>query len=83
MATKTLSRRAEPTTAVKNLHDGSQVTRLHHLIERQQALAKELLDFMEELEEAEDSRRLDAAIKENAGKPGIPWAEAKKKLGLV
>ncbi len=56
--------------------------KLGKLIEKHQALAKDLMDLMEELEDAEDGRRLEAAIKENAGKPGIPWAEAKKRLGL-
>jgi hypothetical protein len=56
--------------------------KLCRLIEKQQALAKQFLDLMEELEDAEDARRLDAAIKQNAGKPGIPWAVAKKRLGL-
>ena len=57
-------------------------SKLWKLIEKHQALGKELRELMEELEDAEDSRRLDAAIKEDAGKPGIPWAEAKKRLGL-
>jgi hypothetical protein len=61
----------------------SNVDRLHALIEKQRALTKELMDLMEDLEDAEDSRLLDEAIKRNAGKPGIPWAEAKKRLGLV
>jgi hypothetical protein len=37
---------------------------------------------MEELADAEDIRLLDEAIKRDDGKPGIPWAEAKKRLGL-
>jgi len=38
---------------------------------------------MEELEDAEDNRRLDEAIKRNKNKPLIPWEEAKKRLGLA
>ena len=41
-----------------------------------------LNDVMEELEDAEDGRLLEAAIKRNGNKPLIPWAEAKKRLGL-
>lgn len=60
----------------------SHQNKLRKLIEKQKALAKEFLDLMEELEDAEDHRRLEAAIKRNKGKPGIPWEEAKKRLGL-
>ena len=56
--------------------------KLYKLIEKHQALAKELMDLMEELEDAEDGRRLEEAIKRNKNKPLIPWAEAKKRLGL-
>lgn len=33
--------------------------------------------------ELEDIRDLNAAIARNEGKPGIPWAQAKKQLGLA
>jgi len=56
--------------------------KLGKLIEKHQALAKELIDLMEELEDAEDGRQLEAAIKRNKNKPLIPWEEAKKRLGL-
>jgi hypothetical protein len=78
MATKTVS----PPAKANRRRMKSPQNRLCKLIEKQQALAKELLDLMEELEDAEDNRLLEAAIKENNGKPGIPWEEAKKRLGL-
>jgi hypothetical protein len=34
------------------------------------------------VEDLEDLRDLNAAIERNAGKPGVPWNEAKKELGL-
>ena len=30
----------------------------------------------------EDLRDLNAAIERNAGKPGVPWSEVKRELGL-
>ncbi|MCE0523273.1 MAG: hypothetical protein LV480_10220 [Methylacidiphilales bacterium] len=38
--------------------------------------------FLEKLENDEDHRAIERAKKRDAGKPGIPWAEAKKRLGL-
>jgi hypothetical protein len=35
------------------------------------------------VEDLEDARELDAAIRRNADKPLIPWNEAKKDLGLA
>jgi len=34
------------------------------------------------VEELEDLRDLNGAIVRNAGKPGTPWSEVKKELGL-
>ncbi len=34
------------------------------------------------VEDLEDLRDLRSAMERNAGKPGIPWNEAKKQLGL-
>ncbi len=34
------------------------------------------------VEDLEDLRDLNASIDRNAGKPGIPWEQAKKELGL-
>ena len=60
----------------------SHQNKLRKLIKKHQALAKELLDLMEELEDAEDNRRLEAAIRRNKNRALIPWEEAKKRLGL-
>jgi hypothetical protein len=79
MATKTLSPSAQ-TSNRRRTESGA--SKLRKLIAKQQALTKQLRDLMEELEDAEDGRRLEAAIKENQGRPLIPWEEAKKKLGL-
>jgi len=45
-------------------------------------LRSELLRLRRRVEDLEDLRDLNAAIERNAGKPGIPWIEAKKELGL-
>jgi hypothetical protein len=42
----------------------------------------ELERLRRRVEDLEDLRDLNAAIERNAGKPGIPWNEVKKKLGL-
>jgi len=34
------------------------------------------------VEDLEDLRDLNASIERNAGKPGIPWAQVKKEIGL-
>jgi hypothetical protein len=34
------------------------------------------------VEELEDLRDLNAAIAHNKGKPGIPWDQAKRELGI-
>ena len=39
-------------------------------------------DVRERVEDLEDARELDAAIRRNADKPLIPWDEAKNALGL-
>jgi hypothetical protein len=46
-------------------------------------LSAELVRLRARVEDLEDLRALDAAITRNAGKPGIPWAKAKKELGLA
>ena len=51
-------------------------------MEKQLALMKRLQKLLEEMEDEEDHRAIVEAEKENAGKPGIPWAVAKKRLGL-
>jgi len=34
------------------------------------------------VEDLEDLRDLNTAIDRNAGKPGIPWAQVRKEIGL-
>ena len=45
-------------------------------------LHTELRRLRSRVEDLEDLRDLNAAIDRNAGKPGIPWAQAKKEIGL-
>ncbi len=45
-------------------------------------LHTELRRLRRRVEDLEDLRDLNAAIERNAGKPGIPWAQAKKEIGL-
>jgi len=47
-----------------------------------QQLAAELARLRERVEDLEDARELDAAIRRNGDKPLIPWDQAKKDLGL-
>ena len=56
--------------------------RLQALIEEQKGLIVRLAKLMEDMEDEEDHRAIERAKKRDAGKPGIPWAEAKKRLGL-
>lgn len=45
-------------------------------------LHKELQWLRRRGENLEDLRDLNAAIERNARKPGIPWAQVKKEIGL-
>jgi hypothetical protein len=45
-------------------------------------LHSELLRLRRRVEDLEDLRDLNAAIERNADKPGVPWSEVKKELGL-
>ena len=45
-------------------------------------LAVELALLKERVEDLEDARELDAAIRRNGDQPLIPWDQAKKDLGL-
>ena len=47
-----------------------------------QELAAEVVRLRDRVEDLEDARELDAAIRSNGDKPLIPWDEAKKDLGL-
>jgi hypothetical protein len=46
-------------------------------------LAGELARLRERVEDLEDRRELDAAIRRNGDKPLIPWDKGKNELGLV
>jgi hypothetical protein len=78
MAVKTLTHRKK-IKSVSGLAYGRQ---LRDLIEDQRVLAKRLVKLIEHLEDEEDHRAIVEAEKENAGKPSIPWAVARKRLGL-
>lgn len=45
-------------------------------------LAAEVARLRERVEDLEDARELDEAIRRSADKPLIPWDQAKKDLGL-
>jgi hypothetical protein len=45
-------------------------------------LRSELQRLRRRVEDLEDLRDLNAAIERNAGKPGVPWSEVKRELGL-
>jgi hypothetical protein len=47
------------------------------------ALAEQLNKLRERIENIEDLIELRAAVQRNAGKPGIPWNDAKVKLDVV
>ncbi|MDQ5979789.1 MAG: hypothetical protein QG602_2764 [Verrucomicrobiota bacterium] len=46
-------------------------------------MSAELAQLRARVEDLEDARALDKAIAENGKKPLIPWAQAKKQLGLL
>jgi hypothetical protein len=56
--------------------------KLRALLQEQRGLANRLSKLIEDMEDEEDHRAIERAKKRDAGKPGIPWAEAKKRLGL-
>lgn len=45
-------------------------------------LAAELARLRDRVEDLEDARELDAAIRRNGDKPLIPWEQARKEIGL-
>ncbi|MBI4908731.1 MAG: hypothetical protein HY820_34240 [Acidobacteria bacterium] len=47
-----------------------------------QQLAAEVARLRERVEDLEDARELDAAIRRNGEKPLIPWEHAKADLGI-
>ena len=56
---------------------------LHDLTATVQQLAAELARLRERVEDLEDSRELDAAVRRNGDKSLIPWDQAKSELDLV
>ena len=44
--------------------------------------AAEVRNLQERIEDLEDLHELDAVVERNAGKPGIPWEQAKAELEL-
>ena len=67
MSTTTLKRPSEP-------------VRLQRQISKGKAVLRELRATLEDMD---DRLELARAIKRNGTKPGIPWAHAKKQLGLT
>jgi len=45
-------------------------------------IVAELARLRDRVEDLEDARELDAAIRRNDGKPLIPWDQARKEIGL-
>lgn len=78
MPAKTSLRKKSP-SAVRLTRYGRQ---LRKLMKDHQTLTMRLAKLAEYIEDEEDHRRIVEAEKRNAGKPGIPWEEAKKILGL-
>jgi hypothetical protein len=58
-------------------HD--ELARLQRQVAKGKAVLRDLRDTLEDLD---DRLELARAIKRNGNKPGIPWAQAKKELGL-
>ena len=47
------------------------------------ALHRELVELRQRVEDLEDLRELNQAIERNGNRPLVPWAKAKKELGLA
>jgi len=56
----------------------------HHLVKRVtiRKLHDELQRLRRRVQDLEDLRDLNAAIARNKGKPGIPWGQVRKEIGL-
>jgi len=79
MAVKTLTKRKINKKSRGGLAYGRQ---LRALIEDQRILANRIVELIERIEDEEDHRAIQEAKKRNGNRPLIPWAEAKKRLGL-
>ena len=47
-----------------------------------ESLAATVRELQERIEDLEDLNELRAAVERNAGKPGMPWEQAKADLGI-
>lgn len=65
--------------SVTTLKRQSELARLQRQITKGKAVLRELRDTLEDLD---DRLELARAKKRNGNKPGVPWAQAKKELGL-
>jgi hypothetical protein len=65
--------------SVSTLKRPGEQARLQRQVTRGKAVLRELRDTLEDLDDRLDLAR---AMKRNGNKPGIPWAQAKKELGL-
>ena len=79
MAAKTLTKRRTG----KNKSELAYGRQLCALIEDHRVLANRMVKLLERLEDEEDHRIIVEAKKRNGNRPLIPWAEAKKRLGLA
>jgi hypothetical protein len=70
--TEAVTERTHMSDAVESPQEPLTLERLH----------REILELRERVEDLEDLRDLEEAISENAGKPLIPWEQAKKDAGL-
>jgi hypothetical protein len=61
------------------LKQQSEIARLQREIARGKTVLRELRDTLEDFD---DRLELARAKRRNRNKPGIPWAQAKKELGL-
>ena len=48
-----------------------------------QTLQRQILELRQRVEDLEDLRELNQATQRNGTKPLVPWARAKKELGLA
>jgi hypothetical protein len=46
------------------------------------ALRREVIQLRARVEDLEELRELNSAVIRNAGKPGVPWEQAKAELGI-
>jgi len=71
-----------PRKTRKRTRGASYGHKLRMLLEDQRKLADRLAKLVEDFEDEEDHLAIERAKKQDTGKPSIPWAEVKKRLGL-